>query len=74
MGRRLFMCLSMLIHLQPFGPVAAGRGGHKQGGGGAGGNDAVRVVPRRAKWVLPRRGQVGSIFDMMGTVGVGLGC
>ena len=50
----------MLIHLLPFGLVDAGRGGHNQGGGGAGCNDTVRVVPRRAKWVLPRRGQVGS--------------
>ena len=45
---------------------AAWRGGHYQGRGGAGGNEAVRVgttkagagwaLPRRAGWVLPKRG------------------
>ena len=47
MDRRPFMCLPMLVHLLPFGPVAgaaccrAGRAQPRRGG--AGGNEAVPI-------------------------------
>ena len=61
MGRRPCMCLAQLKHVLLFRPVAFAAccraGEHYQGWGGAGGNEAVRVVPRRAGWVLLRRGK-----------------
>ena len=57
-------CLTLLKHLLLFGPVVGAgccraRGQYK-GGGGTGGNDGVRVVPRRAVVGGPGAGQVGS--------------
>ena len=60
MDRRRCMCLPMLVHLLPFGPVAGAAccraGGHYQGGwyrGGVDGTEAGRVG-------APEAGRVGS--------------
>ena len=64
MGRCPCLCLALLKHLLPFGPVVGAgccrAGGHYQSGGEAGGNEGVRVVPRRAGVGAPEAGQVGS--------------